>query len=321
MYKFKYIIKCIFEGRIEKKYRDLVIEELRKYDLLNDLLPYLLHHRLLGFFYVLLLDNNMIQYISKDFWRIVKKILIYEDLKAREYYSEAKLICRRMNDEKISYVFLKGIHLNSLLYFREYGYLWIRPFNDIDILVEKKNISKIDTILTEAKYCKGDYSPELNSIRKFTREEEITYMLTTHQAPQYIKETSYSRVFPGDALIIDVNFSIFQGGKIQDPIGISELFESMVTRVGFGAIEYYSLGLEYDLIQLIYHFYKDCFIYEIKKENNEQFILGSLIDIYRFIKKYKDDIDWYKMKNIIERAQIRNEILMILKILKMEDLV
>ena len=316
MEKFHCIVKCIFEGEIENDDKELFSKELKECDLLFELFPYLLHHRLLGIFYSLILKYDMIYCISKEMWKATNKILVYENLTSREYYMEAKHLCDLLEREDISYAIIKGLHLNSFLYDKNSEYFFQRSFNDIDILVNRKDITNLDKILKGMNYFNGDYEPESNSLRCFSRKEAVYYLMATHQTPQYIKASKFSCFNVGDIMIIDVNYSIFEGGKKLDPINTNELLANRIKREGPLGLFYYSLGLEYEIIQLIYHFYKDNMVYQIKKENNEDLILCNLVDIYRLIKYQKKQINSDKLNYIIRKANLDREIKHVSKLLK-----
>lgn len=316
MERFHCIVKCIFEGEIRDDDKELFDKELKECDLLFELFPYLLHHKLLGLFNSLLLKYNMIYRVSKEMWKAINKVLVYENLKSREYYMEAKLLCDSLERENISYAIIKGLHLNSFLYGESSEHIFQRSFNDIDILVNRKDTNALDKILKGMNYFNGDYEPKSNSLRCYSRREVIYYFMTTHQTPQYIKTSKFSDINAGDIMIIDVNYSIFEGGKKLDPISTDELLKKRIKREGPSGLFYYSLDLEYEIIQLIYHFYKDNIVYEIKKENNEELILCNLVDIYRLLKYRKKQINSDKINYIIKQANLDREIEYVSKFLK-----
>lgn len=302
MLKFYNLTKALFEDEVDDDMREKVLEEISGCDIVRELLPYLFHHRLICLFYSLIVSNDFIPVLTKESWRIITKNIIYEQIKSEEYFQEIKVLCKNLNEKEIKYALVKGIHLESFLYEKQDG-LIRRSFNDIDILVEKKDIRFINNILERLGYIKGEYSPELNEIIEYSRGEAIKFLMTSHQCAPYIKPSGIGSRCKGDSLNIDINFSIFDGGNKEDPISTGELLEHVVERKTKYGNTYYSLNLEHDLLQLVYHLYKDT-KYEIKRINNEQLLLYSLIDIYRFINCNGDYIDWNYFCSLVKNANV-----------------
>lgn len=305
MIKFYNLVKALFEDEINEDEQKKIIEEIKSCDIVKELLPYLFHHRLICLFYSFMVSNNMVPVLTKESWRIITKNIIYEKLKSEEYFIEVKTLCKELNKKNIKYALVKGIHLESFLYEKKDG-LIRRCFNDIDLLVEKKDIKFVSNILEGLGYFKGEFSPELNELIKYSREEDIKFLMISHQSAPYIKHSSFENICKGDSLNIDINFSIFDGGNKEDLISTRELLKNRVKRKTIYGNIYYSLNLTHDLLQLVYHLYKDT-KYEIKKTNNEQFLLYNFIDIYRFIKSNGDYIDWNYFCSLVKNANVVTE--------------
>lgn len=305
MKQFYNITKALFEDEIDKNLQNKIIEEIKYCNIETELLPYLFHHRLVCLFYSLLVSNKLIYVMTKESWRIITKNIIYEQIKCNEYFQEAKVLCKELNKNQIKYALVKGIHLQSFLYEKQDN-LIRRNFHDIDILVEKKHIKFINSLVEKLGYFKGQYSAELNDIIAYSRSEDIKFLMTSHQSTPYIKPSNIGNKCKSDTLNIDINFSIFEGGNKEDPVSTRELLEHVVVRKTIYGNIYYSLKLEHDLLQLIYHVYKDT-KYEIKRINNEQLLLYNLIDIYRFIKSNGAYIDWNYFYRMVEKAKVVEE--------------
>lgn len=302
MLKFYNITRALFTDQINSHMQQKVLDEIRGCDIVSELLPYLFHNRLVCLFYALMVNNNLISVLTKESWRIITKNIIYEQIKSEEYFQEIKVLCKSLNEKKIPYALVKGIHLESFLYQKQDG-LIRRSFNDIDILVEKKDIRYINSILEKNGYIKGEYSPELNQIIEYSRGEIVKFLMTSHQNAPYIKSSRIGGKCKGDSLNIDINFSIFVGGNKEDPISTRELLKHVIERNTIYGNTYYSLNLEHDLLQLVYHLYKDT-RYEIKRINNEQLLLYGLIDVYRFISYNGAYIDWNYFCDLVKKANV-----------------
>lgn len=313
MKKFYYLTRAIFEDEIREDEKEKIIYEIQSCKLLNDLIPYLIHHKLLCHFYALIVNYNLITYMDKESWRLITKNVIYEQLKSSNYGYELEKICQGLDERNIRYAILKGFHLKTFLYEKSDN-LIRRIFNDIDILVEKKEIKCVNELLESMGYFKGEYDPETNSLRRYSRKEEVQFLMTSHQSAQYIKPSVFGSTCINDVFIVDVNFSIFEGGNVPDPISTKYLLECSVEQRGSAPFFYYSLNLEHDFFQLFYHLYKDS-KYEIKKTNNEQFLLCNLIDIYRYIKLNGGKINWNYVSEMLEKANVKKEFKDLIKLL------
>lgn len=314
MDKFINLTSALFEDEIDDAQREKIIEEIRNCEIEKELLPYLFHHRLICHFYALIASKNMMLFLNKESWRIINRYVVYEQLKSKEYFQEIKILCNELNEMNVKYALIKGGHLCSFLYERQDGLIQ-RSFNDIDILVDRKDIKCIGSLLESHGYFKGEYSPELNELREYSRIEAVQFLMTSHQSAPYIKNSKFGSLCKGDILIVDVNFSIFEGGKRIDPISTRELLGHTIKRRTLYGDIYYSLSPEHDLLQLLFHIYKDT-KYELKRENNEQLLIYGLIDIYRYIKKNGKYIKWDYFYEIVKAVKVEMEICWILKYIK-----
>ena len=87
-----------------------------------------------------------------------------------------------------------------------------------------------------------------------------------------------------------MNTTIFEGGKISPKIDTKTLLSNTVSKK-INDFSYRKLSLEYNLIQLCYHFYKDT-VYEIKKKRKESYCLMKFCDIREYILKYQHQLNW-----------------------------
>lgn len=298
MEKYKYLFRALFIGEIELGNKEKIVYELEQGNLLEELVPMLVRNKLVCHFYYFVTENGLVSFLTKEVWRLITKNVVYEELKACGYQEELKKITKKLDGSSISYAVLKGMHIKNLVYEKGQGKNG-RIFNDIDILIDKTQVKNVDKILTELGYFKGEYSPSTNALRRFSRQEEIAFFMTSHQAPQYIKKSPFGDICINDNYIIDVNFTIFEGGKIKPKISTSELLGEMVVRKLNNGLEYKSLSMEHDLFQLLYHVYKDK-QYDIKKANNEELLMANLMDIYRYVCRFNKNIDWNKFNKILQ---------------------
>lgn len=183
-------------------------------------------------------------------------------LKSKLRYIECTELFKRL--EKIKYAVVKGEPLSLAAY----GEVGRRPSNDIDILVPKTEIKKVEEILIECGF---------ESSKKQTRENRVFCLTQSHQIMPYVKHT------PIINAIVDVNFDVFWGEYKGMPINM-EAFLSDTINVNIYNNSVKTLKPEKLFIQLCLHHYK---------ELNSIFLLfdhnfyrnSSFLDVYLLIKK------------------------------------
>ena len=151
------------------------------------------------------------------------------------YYSALKEMEEELNS--IDYVIIKGEPLSMLAY----GSLGCRTSHDIDILIDRKNVSILNQILNRH----GFY--QLN--RDLSRLERI-YANQAHQTFSYIKKVS------NNIVVIDVNVDIFWGEYEGKRIDISEFLSDKKEMNIFG-FKAKVLNPMKTLVALVLHHYKE----------------------------------------------------------------
>jgi hypothetical protein len=144
---------------------------------------------------------------------------------------------------EFNYVLLKGAYLSTALY--EEG---MRTSNDIDILVQEKDIKKCQYLLETSGFIQG-YIEEGKKIRPASRREIIMSRMNYGETVPFVKEIN------GEILEIDINFSL----DFKPEQGVSRVKQLLEKReqVIFENSTYYTLN-QYDfLIHLCCHLYKE----------------------------------------------------------------
>lgn len=195
-------------------------------------------------------------------------------------YNQLKEVFKQLKD--IPYAIIKGEVL-SLQAYLDIGY---RSSGDIDILIPKKYISKLESILII-----NGFKPTIEN----TRLNRMFYMNYSHQIMPYKKKTPLLDV------IIDVNFDIFWGEYEGKRIDIEEFLSNISIKNIYGC-NVKVLGIKKAFIQLCLHHYKElnslflldqhnCFkkvffedIYMILKNNNE---MKDINEIFKICQDYE----------------------------------
>ncbi len=247
-------------------------------------------------------------------YKLLNQIVTASTLKNREYEHVFAILHRELEDQKIPYAVIKGFHLNNSIYANGNGFI-MRDYNDIDLLVNRNDLSKVNEVLREVGFLQGNLNRKTLSIEPCSRKERIDMLINTHQEYQHIKPSIYSDISPYNFQLVDVNFTIWEGGNQPDYIEVTQLLEQRVLRTSYLGMDYWTLQPQYDLIQLCYHFYKDT-NYEIKKKKNESLRIIHLYDLLFLLRRYKAELNLNLLYEIITAAHIENQIYFVLSLVQ-----
>lgn len=260
-------------------------------------------HRLQFLLYRHVINSEKLHF-EKLFGRQLSAEMVFLQQKYEEYIVIIKQLAELLERSKVSYCILKGFSIISSLYSSNKKIY--RDFGDLDILVDKKDVKEITTILNGMGFVQGvlDSTGEISEV---DRKEIVYWRLTSHQEQTFIRKSKYSEFAPLICCRVDVNTSIFEGGKIPNPIPIRELLKHTRTHEISENVLIKSLDYEYELIQLCYHFYKDM-KHTMEKEFFANYTLIKFCDIREYILKNRKNIDWEKFIRCVNKYQIGEQI-------------
>lgn len=216
-----------------------------------------------------LLNKHEDTYKKYNFYKKAKEIVNFSTLQTLIHREESIALNQLLKNNKIKFVFLKGMHLiNSY-----YDDLIERPVRDIDILVEKKDIKKIVHILKNNGY-KFEFDVD---------EASLDYFLTNSYDIPLLIGKNKSR--------LEVHFAIESESQNTKCI-FSERFlkDAKITKLGDCDIPV--LSSEDLILHLIYHGFK-------KSGPNVGTIFIS--DIFKVLSSYT-----YDLSILIEKAKLYN---------------
>lgn len=251
--------------------------------------------------------------ISEELFASYSNQLLWLQLKYDEYRDLLYNIQNIFSQKRISYAILKGMANNAELYINDH--VLYRPFEDMDILILPEQIDEVNAVLHKVGFIQGTYHN--SNIVKAPRKDILYWRLNSHQLHEYIRFSKYSYISSYFRLNVDVNTTIFEGGKYADPINISHFLENTIDKSMVSsscAFTYKTLEYTFDLLQLCYHFYKDT-VYEAKKNTGEDYCLLKFCDIREYILKYRTQIDWDRFITIVNDSKIGNQIYYTLKLI------
>lgn len=199
-----------------------------------------------------------------------------------------------LNMQKIDYALIKGFDIVNKVYNPVAPHT--RDFNDIDILVDKEDLSKTSKVVESLGYVQGDVNNLHTTIKEATRVEKLEMQMRSHQIYSYVSLDIYDDILNiSECTLIDINFTPFEGGEQTPKISTKELLKEcniMATSSGY----YKSLNIYYTFIQLAYHLYKDT-KYKRKKEIRTDITIQKFCDIREFLRYAQNKWD---LENLIQ---------------------
>lgn len=307
------VILHISKESNENECQEELINYLKNSSFLSNLFPYLIQHRMLHIFYNYLVLNQLTYLLDKASYNLINQIVTFSTLKAKAYENQFRILHREFEREGIPYVVIKGFHLNHTVYAVGSNFI-LRDYNDIDLLVNRSDLSKVNRTLKGEGFIQGNLNRKTLCIEACSREERIDMLINTHQQYQHVKPAEYYDISPYNTQFLDVNFTLWEGGNQPDYMETAFLLEQRVLRSTHSGSEYWSLKPPYDLIQLCYHLYKDT-NYEVKIKSQESLRMIHLYDILVFIRSYESEIFNDSFYEIIVSAHIENQMYFVLSLI------
>ena len=276
-------------GVLQNKKTDIKASQIDWYSVLG----FLELHKITGPFYhaVRMMDITIPQQVLRKLASIVR----FQVLRNSAMQEWALKISAELNRAYIEHAFLKGSILNSACIYRDgfvspYAYLRTgneygtqatlynsgdRISNDIDLLIEAKNISKVDNVLRSLGFVQGYWDFSKDNITELSRTEIISRRMNRGETAPYMQKID-SSVVP--FIEVDVNFSIDYL-----PVGNEELLKDMLSSVRKYDNGLSSLSATFFFIHLLLHQYKEMTVLSMVKRNKD-IELYKYLDIYKIIK-------------------------------------
>ncbi|MDD2261328.1 MAG: nucleotidyltransferase family protein [Candidatus Cloacimonetes bacterium] len=268
------VIKSLFYNYKENNFDDLVDVDI-------ELLKLLEYHRI----DMILADKlSLPKYRNINSNLINKKNIVYRN--NENYINAVKEINEAFNDISISYVLLKGCALIMKYYQKTYH----RSFNDIDFLIDVKDIGKVEKILNELGYIQGEVVD--GHIVKAHRKDIIFQRINTHEIYHMVKFNE--RNFEVN---VDINFKFawVEFGSSGDSLISFNDVSKNVDIFHFNNMPIPLLNSEYQFLHLCCHLYNEAVFFALDKQyvsgdDPKELSLFRLFDIF-LVSQYEMDIE------------------------------
>lgn len=303
-------LKLVSKVTLSNEEKKVFSSYMEHHDVSYDTFKILYKNKLHLLFLKHLVEQKQIEVISNKLGYDISALLYFNNKLYEEYTEVLEYLTSEFERYDIKYCILKGFSLIEPLY-RFNGCVY-RKFSDIDILVNKTVVRKVNGILEQYGFVQGHINPS-GEIVKATREEIIYWSLNSHQEHEYIK-FSKNAITPFMKLNVDINTTIFDGGTHLSPITTSELLNHRKLTYTTSGKAFYTLDFTYELIQLCYHFYKDT-LFEAKRIESNDYSLSKFCDIREYILKFYDQIDWNVFIHVLNTYGLSDSIGQVLYII------
>ena len=293
------VIKCLFNNYMEDN-----INELNNININIELLKLLEYHRI----DMVLVDKLLLPAYGDIKSNLLnKKKFIYKN--NENYINAAKEINSVFKDNSIGFVLLKGCALIMKYYQKTYH----RSFNDVDFLIDEKDIGKVEEILREYGYVQGEVID--GEIMQAKRKDVIFQRINTHEIYHMVKFNDNNF-----EVNIDINFKFawVEFGNSGDSL-IN--FNDVIKNVDIFSFENTSIPLlntEYQFLHLCCHLYNEAVFFALDKQyvsgdDPKELSLFRLFDIY-LVSRYEMDIE--KIYIISKDANCIHKIEYVLSLIK-----
>ena len=307
------LLRSISKMEMSDDDAQLLLDAINKKKIDEEFLFLVCSHKLHNLLYKHIISLGKLFEINKLVAFILSERFIFTQQRAAEYFNLVKKIVPLLNEANIDYLLLKGTSIGNDLYgSNDFVY---RSFNDIDILIAKEQTASFNKILESVGFVQGLINDQYQLVEA-SRKQKLYWSLNTHQEHKYLQPSPFSDFSPWLYNCIDVNTTIFQGGKENAPLSTIELLRHIRANHSIDGIEFYSLDYTYELIQLCIHLYKDTFVYEVKKIQHEDYSLIKFCDIREFVLKYKEKINWIEFLHIINTNDLGTYIYTVLSLIE-----
>lgn len=141
----------------------------------------IIFHKLINRTFIHFENNDWLKYIPGTILKIMKEHKKIGEIKYSFYLDNLKELLLLFSDNKINYCIVKGFAIATDLFD-----LNMREYKDVDVLIPFEELSKLNKLLIENGYIRGDFNENDESIET-SRKLDLNYILNTHQTLPYIK--------------------------------------------------------------------------------------------------------------------------------------
>ena len=215
----------------------------------------------------------------------------------------------------INHAFLKGSILSNCSFNNKTPIykLGERTSNDIDILINPKDLGKLEKILEKLHFKQGYYDYSKEKVTLFDRKEIISRRMNRNETAPWVLKTTNTIV---PFIEIDINFStsnLSNDNKLTDKLLSNTVCYKSIDNNYIRTLEKYDF-----IIHLILHAYKEL-TNKFQVDRHKDIQLYKFLDLYLLLSK---DIDLNKLLKLVKEYHVEYETFVIFyKLYEIFDLV
>ena len=213
---------------------------------------------------------------------INKEIILSHMGRGSAKYLKVKPMWDLFNETQLLYANIKGEAL-SLQAYSKYG---MRSYGDIDILINRGDLSEINNLLIKLGFIEKQ--------KKLSRADQVLMRAFSHQISSYI--------FPTNMIHVDINIDIFWGEYTGKRIDITNFLSDTIEMNIYGCAVKTLPPLK-AMVQLILHHYKEMnSIYHLAGHNSINYNMFK--DVYYLWKNNQEAVSLEKLYAISSEYEI-----------------
>jgi len=259
------------------RFKDVNREKLKAYISCGaatpEVLGNLLCNRMAAIACGVLKENDLLSKVNREFQTTLTNTLEQNKLKNESYFSCLKMISEVLEKCKEKYALLKGAYLCGLY---PEGY---RTSNDIDLLVQDRNVEEIGRGLNEAGFRQGYIKN--GEFKEASRQEIISSKMLRGETVPYVLEVNLPFM---KYLEIDVNYSLDHKNNEDDAV---REFIINAREIDMGDHSVTTLDKYFFILHLCSHLYKEAATYPWVMMGRDM-TLYKMCDLYLLLREYRE---------------------------------
>lgn len=216
-----------------------------------------------------------------------------------ENFIHFQSVVEEFEKHNIRYNTTKGLVVAKTAYRNEE----YRYSEDLDVVILKEDYLRVKEILNALGYVQGVYNSDTKSIIKYSRQQELFFLIYTNQSAPFLKKTgnAFSPV-----VNLDLNFHIFWNDN-----ALWDMSELLTKSQEFSYKEFRikTFQNEYLLLHLCLHAYFDLNSVHVLYRSYS-YKLKYFADIYGFIKN--SNLSWEKFRKICVKYKVEKYVMYVI---------
>nr|WP_245341878.1 nucleotidyltransferase family protein [Enterococcus rivorum] len=158
-------------------------------------------HRITPVIYHYFFNENITSKINNNIYKLLKTQYDISSYRDRMLSNEAHEICRYAKKTDVDAMILKGPILSNYLYNQQ----GLRMYGDIDILMNREDLSKGKKLISSLGYMQANKNKDTDLLIEATRFDILKKEISSHETVEFYKNGQVNLL---DEIIVDINHSV-----------------------------------------------------------------------------------------------------------------